>query len=128
MKKSKQLKILHYLYLNGIDIHFLLRIKNANEIIYQSIYSNFLKNHYYNENGRDKMIKYLKVISQDFDYLQNEHDDATYRKPSFWKEINNDNNNKLADAQSMRVNEWKNRYEEHVLCPLSKMIQEHMLE
>ena len=100
-----------------IDIHFLSKRQNENEIFYQSLYSCFLENN----NGKD-MDKYLKVISQDFDYLQNEHDDEAYRKPSFWKEIDNS-----ADEESNRINEWKNRYEEHVLRHLSKMIQEHML-
>ena len=135
MENSDKIKILHYLYLNGIDIHF-LSIENADEdekIIYQSIYSNFLEN-YGNNSGKD-IDEYLKVISQDFDYLKNEHDDEAYRKPSFWKQFHNNNNNnnnnnydKLADEQSMRINEWKNRYEEHVLRNLSKMIQEYMLQ
>ena len=37
------------------------------------------------EGAEDDIEKYLKVISQDFDYLnqfENEHDEA-YRKPSF---------------------------------------------
>ena len=127
MKLSDKLKTLHYLYLNGIDIHFLSRIENANGIIYRSLYSNYLKN---NKNnyiiGGDEIIEYLKVISQDFDYLKNEHDDEAYRKPSFWKQFHNNNNN--GDEQSMRINEWKNRYEEHVLRHLSKMIQEHMIK
>ena len=33
------------------------------------------------------MINYLKVISKDFDYLNNEHDLEVYKKPSFWKDI-----------------------------------------
>ena len=51
----------------------------------------------------------------------------------FWKQINNiynnnNNNNNIAKIeQVIRVNEWKNRYEEHVLRNLSKMIQEFML-
>ena len=135
MKKSDQLKTLHYLYLNGIDIHFLSKRENGNEIIYQSLYSNTLKNNTKRggtEDGVEDMIEYLKVISQDFDYLENEHDDEAYRKPSFWKQFHHHhhhhNNNKLADEESNRVNEWKNRYEEHVLRHLSKMIQEHMLQ
>ena len=119
-----KLKTLHYLYLNGIDIHLLSKKFHRNTIINQSIYSktgDYL--------GIDDDIdKYLKVISQDFDYLQNEHDDKAYRKPSFWKQFHHHNNNKLADEESKRINEWKNRYEEHVLRHLSKMIQEHMLQ
>ena len=124
--------ILHYLYLNGINIHLLYkdiftRIPR-NQSIYKSIYSitDF-------QNIKD----YLKVISQDFDYnvYYNQHDDNSYRKPSFWKEIhnnninnnNNNNNNNNGDEQSIRINEWKNRFDEHVLHHLSKMIQEHML-
>ena len=64
------------------------------------------------------IVQYLKVISQDFDYQNNEHDYNGYRKPTFWKEINNN-----ADEQSKRINEWKNRFEEHVHLHLSKMIQ-----
>ena len=116
-KKLDQLKTLHYLYLNGIDVHFLSKIHNENEIIYQSLYSCFLENN----NGKE-IDKYLKVISQDFDYLQFDHDDEAYRKPSFWKEIDN-----ISDEHSKRVNEWKNRFEEHVIRKLSKMIQEYML-
>ena len=67
------------------------------------------------------MKQYFKVILQGFDYLQKEHDDE-YRKPSFWKHIDNN-----GDEQSIRINEWKNRFDEHVLHHLSKMIQEHML-
>ena len=72
----------------------------------------------------DCIDQYLKVIPQDFDYIHNEHDDKTYRKPSFWKDIpiNNYDYNNIADEQSMRVNEWKNRFDEHVLHHLSKMI------
>ena len=133
-KKSDKLKLLHYLYLNGIDIHFLSETQN-DETSYGSIYSNLFEK--YNDNGGEEdmddenkkdgvenVIEYLKVISQDFDYLKNEHDDEAYRKPSFWKEIDHN----TADEESKRVNEWKNRYEEHVLRHLSKMIQEHMLE
>ena len=126
LEKSDKLKTLHYLYLNGIDIHFLSKIQNANEngIIYQSLYSYFRVNN--KKGAEDDIDKYLKVISQDFDYLKNEHDDEAYRKPSFWNQFQN---NKLGlDEESNRINEWKNRYEEHVLRHLSKMIQEHMLQ
>ena len=120
---ENQLKIIHYLYLNGIDIHILAKeiipeqTINITTIKYQSIYS--LSKNY--ELGQD-MEEYLKVISQDFDY-QNEHDDEAYRKPSFWKQIDHNN----SDEQSIRINEWKNRFDEHVLHHLSKMIQEWML-
>ena len=40
----------------------------------------------------------------------------------FGKEIDNS-----ADERSKGINEWKNRFEEHVLRQLSKMIQEYML-
>ena len=75
------------------------------------------------------MLKYLEVISQDFDYLHHEHDHEAYRKPPFWKEIqnNNNNNNNNFDEQSILVNKWKNRFEEHVVCKLSNMIQQHIL-
>ena len=122
LNSSDKLKIFHYLYLNGIDIHFLLRFEQK----MMSIYSLFKKE---NEN----MIQYLKVISQDFDYQNNEHDDDAYKKPSFWKEFhsnnnnNNNNNNNMENEQSKRINEWKNRFDEHALRHLSKMIQEHML-
>ena len=136
---SDKVKILHYLYLNGIDIHLLSK-KITNRTVYDSIYT-FNKFFVDNDNivlylkvisqdGIEYMNQYLKVISQDFDYLHNEHDDA-YRKPSFWKQFhnnNNNNNNNIADEQSMRINEWKNRFDEHVLHHLSKMIQEHMLD
>ena len=125
------MKTLHYRYLNGIDIHFLSRIENANGIIYRSLYSNYLKN---NKNnyiiGGDEIIEYLKVISQDFDYLKNDHDNIAYRKPSFWNQFhnNNNNNNNNNGEQSKRINEWKNRFDEHVLRNLSKMIQEQMIK
>ena len=65
------------------------------------------------------MNKYSKVISQDFDYFKNEHDDEAYRKPSFWNQFRNNNNNninnKLAYEESNGIDEWKNRYEEHAL-------------
>ena len=99
MKKSDKLKTLHYLYLNGIDIHQLFKLD-------------------------EDIDEYLKVILQDFDYLQNVHDNEAYRKPSFWKQFHNNN----GDEQSKRINVWKNRFEEHVLRHLSKTIQEHMLE
>ena len=121
-----KLNILHYLYLNGIDIHLLsVNIhRNQHPLIYNSIYSlisifKFLVD--------ENFIPYLKVISQDFDYLQIEHDDIAYRKPSFWKQINNNNYKLFGDEQSKGVYEWKNRFGEHVLHHLSKMIQEHML-
>ena len=75
-----------------------------NKIPNQRIYS--LSKNY--KLGED-MKEYLKVISQDFDYLHNEHDDEAYRKPSFWKHIDHNN----ADEQSIRINEWKNRFDEH---------------
>ena len=112
MKKSDKLKTLHYLYLNGIDFHFLS---------HNSEFGTYDENGEYDNNDIDQ---YLKLISHDFDYLQYEHDEEAYRKPSFWKEIDHN----LADEQSIRVNEWKNRYEEHVLRHLSKMIQEHMFK
>ncbi len=68
---------------------------------------------------------YTETLLFPFDYLQNEHDDELYRKPSFWKQLNNNYN--IADEQSIRVKEWKNRFDEHVLHHLSKMIQEWML-
>ena len=107
MREFDKIKILHYLYLNEIDIHFLSMIEDENEeeIIYQSLYSNILKNYCYN--SREEVVNYLRVISLDFDYLQNEHDDEGYEKPSFWKAIED-----CSDQQSKRVNEWKNRYEE----------------
>ena len=133
--RSDQLKILHYFYLNGIDIHLLSELKRKKSNQYQSVYSviNLYVPDFYD------MIQYLKVISQDFDYLHNEHDDKAYRKPSFWKQFHNNNNNNnnnndnnnnnnIADEQSMRINEWKNRFDEHVLHRFSKMIQEHMLD
>ena len=114
LKCLDKLNILHYLYLNGIDIH-LLTLNNHRHPRYKSIYSSIVA---------ENIVQYLKVISQDFDYLQNEHDDEAYRKPSFWKEIDHNN----GDEQSIRINEWKNRFDEHVLHHLSKMIQEHMLK
>ena len=125
LKLSERLKILHYLYLNGIDIHFLLINKHLGNTSYHSIYSLTQ----YPRTINRKRAQYLKVISQDFDYLHNEHDDEAYRKPSFWKQFyNNNNNNNIADEQSLGINEWKNRFDEHVLHHLSKMIQEHMLK
>ena len=142
MKKSHRLETLHFLYLKGIDIHLLSKSKEGgNQII--SLYSQIKESN----SSLLYLIQYFKVISQDFDYLHNEHDDTLYRKPSFWKEIdnktndkntdknndnNNNNNNNNSDNNSAyeqlkRVNEWKNRFEEHVLHHLSKMIQEHML-
>ena len=123
LKRSDLMKTLHYLYLNGIDIHFLTTNILRGNIFHHSIYS-FLEP--FKTNTED-MIPYLKVISQDFDYLHNEHDHGAYRKPSFWKEFHNNNNNKV-DEQSVRINEWKNRFDEHVLHHLSKMIQQHMLK
>ena len=118
-QSKDKLNIIHYLYLNGIDIHFLLKKLNP-QITYRSIYSS---RYDYDIIGLDRnMIQYAKVISQDFDYLNNEHDNEAYRKPSFWKEIDNS-----ADERSKGINEWKNRFEEHVLRQLSKMIQEYML-
>ena len=117
---SDKLKIMHYLYLNGIDIHILSKITFRDRTIYHhSLYS------YFSDNNRViETVQYLKVISQDFDYIHNEHDDKAFKKPSFWKEIDNNS----ADEQSKRINQWKNRFEEHVLRNLSKMIQQHMLE
>ena len=136
---SDKLNILHYLYLNGIDIHLLTEDKsweNYQYHIYHSLYTVIIGNIFKVVRVIDRMIiQYLKVISQDFDYQKNEHDHNAYKKPSFWKELNNNNNknnnnkNKnIADEQSMRVNEWKNRFDEHVLHHLSKMIQEWMLD
>ena len=122
MRIPHKLETLHFLYLKGIDIHLLSKSKYRNQII--SLYTQIIVS--------TVLIQYLKVISQDFDYLHNEHDEELYRKPSFWKEIdnnngdNNNNNNNSAYEQLKRVNEWKNRFEEHVLHHLSKMIQEHM--
>ena len=130
LNSNEKVKILHYLYLNGIDFHFLSESKSPNEIIYYSIYNEHSILH-------NDILQYLKVISQDFDYQNNQHDNNGYKKPSFWKEINFNNNkleeanklnnNNYADEQLKRVNEWKNRFEEHVIRHLSKMIQEHML-
>ena len=128
--EKNKLYILHYFYLNGIDIHHLIKKKHSEN--YDNI---FTQNYIF----FDQVIhRYLIVISQDFDYQNNEHDDKAYRKPSFWKEIlhnnnNNNNNDNIAnemgdvDEQSKRVNEWKNRFEEHAIQHLSKMIQEWML-
>ena len=117
---SDKLNIIHYLYLNGIDIHFLSKQNHQGNTIYQSIYSLTTSFRYFVDtlNFNPNMGQYLKVISQDFDYLHNEHDDEAYRKPSFWKHIDSN-----ADEQSIRINEWKNRFDEHVLHHLSKMIQ-----
>ena len=150
--KSDKFHILHYLYLNGIDIHLISNVKNS---FCESLYTKINQDKSYDEN----IVQYLKVISQDFDYLHNEHDDKTYRKPSFWKELQNNNNNIIdarlnlkffkrfkligetqinnnnknnnnnnIDEQSMGINVWKNRFDEHVLHHLSKMIQQHMLK
>ena len=140
--KRDKFKILHYLYLNGIDFHLLSisrNIENATKInsIYSLIHND--ENHSIfasEEISSDYIKKYFKVISKDFDYQNNEHDHEAYRTPSFWKHINNiynnnnnnnNNNNSAEIEQTIRVNEWKNRYEEHVLRNLSKMIQEFML-
>ena len=117
LNRLDQLKILHYLYLNGINIHLLSKKIRQNQIIYKSIYSKYVK-----LNSRREIIKYVKIISEDFDYIHNEHDNEGYKKPSFWKEIDDN-----SDEHSKRVNEWKNRFEEHVIRKLSKMIQEYML-
>ena len=129
---SDKLKIFHYLYLNGIDIHLItMSMDFILPISYYSIYSFF--------RSKEVIIPYLRVISQDFDYLHNQHDNILYKKPSFWKEIDNNiknnnlnnnlnNLNNCANEQSKQVNEWKNRFEEHVLRKLSKMVQQHMLE
>ena len=126
---SDKLKIFHYLYLNGINIHHLTF--SEHDSCYTSLYSLLIYNKRKYSFSAD-LINYLKVISKDFDYLKNEHDLEGYKKPSFWKEIQNNNNNNNHhnnfDELSMRVNEWKNRFEEHVLRHLSKMIQEHMLD
>ena len=113
------MNILHYLYLNGVDIHNLSIIGTYVPKIYDSLYTRNKKNLYSID---DTLERYLKVISQDFDYLNNEHDDEEYKKPSFWKHIDYN-----ADEQLIRINEWKNRFDEHVLHHLSKMIQEWML-
>ena len=119
LNRSDKLNILHYLYLNGIDIHLLTRSKY--ELLFKSIYSRIRD---VEIKGFDsEIIQYLKVISQDFDYQKNEHDDEVYRKPSFWKQIDSD-----GDEQAKTVNEWKNRFDEHVLHHLSKMIQNWMLD
>ena len=121
-ERSDKLNILHYLYLNGIDIHLISKVNNS---VCRSIYWKSVvhdnDDDFYNKN----IDQYLKVISQDFDYLHNEHDHEIYRKPSFWKEIDDRNN---VDEKSIRINEWKNRFDEHVLHHLSKMIQQHMLK
>ena len=122
LNKSDKLNILHYLYLNGIDIHLISNVKYS---VCRSIYWKSVV-HDNDDDFYDKNIdQYLQVISQDFDYLHNEHDHESYRKPSFWKEIDHRKN---VDEQSIRINEWKNRFEEHVLHHLSKMIQQHILE
>ena len=127
LDKREKLNFLHYLYLNGIDIHFISKIEYLDHKIYQSLYSISKEDEIYDEN----LAQYLKVISQDFDYLHNEHDHEVYRKPSFWKQFhnnNNNNNNNNIGEKSKGVHEWKNRFDEHVLHKLSKMIQQHMLE
>ena len=127
---TDKLNIFHYLYLNGIDVHFLSKKILFNRTVYHSIYSLFKL--FFNDD--EDMEQYLKVISQDFDYINNEHDHKAYRKPSFWKEIhnnnnnNNNNNNINIEEQKRRINEWKNRFDEHVLHHLSIMIQEWMLD
>ena len=121
LKISCRLKILHYLYLNGMDIHLISHDGYRNQMNGRSIFSIINNGGIYDED----MIQYLQVISQDFDYLHNEHDHEIYRKPSFWKEIDDRKN---IDEQSIGINEWKNRFDEHVLHHLSKMIQQHMLE
>ena len=139
LKSPDQLNILHYLYLNGIDIHSLARSN------YNDSYTLFTCREIeipikLSKSVKDKIdmvkrnfIQYLKVISQDFDYQNNEHDYPTYGKPSFWKEfhynkIKKNNNKKISYKQSKRINEWKNRFDEHVLHHLSIMIQEWMLK
>ena len=109
---SDKLKILHYLYLNGIDIHLLSK-KITDRTVCDSIYS--LIKSIISRNCED-IVQHLKVISQDFDYQNNEHDHKAYRKPSFWKQFHNNNNNNninnnISDEQSMRINEWKNRFD-----------------
>ena len=130
LESSDKLKILHYLYLHGIDIHLLSESQFDNQNFYDSLFE-ACYTHFFNLS--ENMVQYLKVISQDFDYQNNPHDNESYRKPSFWKPFhnnnnNNNNNNNIADEQSMGINEWKNRFDEHVLHHLSKMIQQHMLE
>ena len=120
LNRPSRLNILHYLYLNGIDIHFISTPDKNRNLNGKSIFSTIGSGIYY-----DEILRYLKVISQDFDYLHNEHDHEVYRKPSFWREIKDRNN---IDEQSLGINEWKNRFEEHVLHHLSKMIQQHMLQ
>ena len=66
------------------------------KILFVSIYTKFNEDDSDNEN----VIQYLKVISQDFDYLHNEHNDESYRKPSFWKQFHNI----IANEQSMGIN------------------------
>ena len=84
---SDKLNILHYLYLKGINIHYISKyqdIDRRNRINYKSIYAECFSNR---NSCNEIIIRYLKVISQDFDYQNNEHDDVVYKKPSFWKEI-----------------------------------------
>ena len=121
--RTDKLKILHYLYLNGIDIHFISKFEFENRIIYHSLYTKIIVNNLIYDIYDENIVQYLQVISQDFDYLHNEHDREAYRKPSFWKEIDDRNN---IDEQSMGINEWKNRFDEHVLHHLSKMIQQQL--
>ena len=73
--------ILHYLYLNGIDIHALTKYIFSPSFL-ESIYSNYISFYllYRNYPGSysnydPKVVQYLKVISQDFDYQNNPHDD-----------------------------------------------------
>ena len=108
------IKLIKYLYEIGIDIHYFEDIFSAIYLLYGQ------------QNAKVDRSNYLRVISQDFDYRSNPHtseeDISPYQIPSFWREIDND-----ADEHSKQVNEWKNRFDEHILHHLSKMIQEHNL-
>ena len=108
------IKLIKYLYEIGIDIHYFEDIFSAIYLLYGQ------------QNAKVNRSNYLRVISQDFDYQINPHTDEDdiflYQIPSFWKEIDND-----ADEHLKQVNEWKNRFDEHILHHLSKMIQEHNL-
>ena len=98
------IKIFHYLYLIGVDIHHIS--------LFGSVYDITADSHEIN------LINYFKVISQDFNYQNNPHDNVDYPFPNFWKKAKDFN-----DEKSRAVIEWKNRFEEHVLRHLSKMIQ-----
>ena len=67
LRLSDQLNILHYLYLHGVDIHLLSELRNINTKTYQSIFT-----YYKNNKGENIITQYLKVISKDFDYQNND--------------------------------------------------------